>query len=43
MLKFAFLQSTNLDLIFQINQVIIYQIQEKNQKIVVFFFKKYFR
>jgi outer membrane receptor protein involved in Fe transport len=40
--KFAFLQSTNLDLIYQINQVIIYQIQMKNQRIVLLFWKHSF-
>jgi hypothetical protein len=33
------LQSTSLDLISQINQVITYQIQEKNQRVVLFFYK----
>jgi len=42
MSKFAFLQSTNLGLIYQINQVIIYQIQMKNQRIVLLFWKHSF-
>ena len=39
--KFPFLQSMNLGLIRQINQVTIYQLQEKNHRIVLFFWKEY--